>query len=44
VKLWPYLDAESSSPTPTASEEEVLARLMRSHASIQLNLERQDPE
>ena len=43
ASLWPYLDLESRPVRTAADREEALDRLMRSHASIQLNLKRQEP-
>jgi hypothetical protein len=43
-RLWPYLDADSYTSPPGGDEEELLERLMRSHASIRLNLDGQDPD
>jgi len=44
MKLWPYLDVDSRPATSTVDQQELVDRLMRSHVSIQLNLERQQLE
>jgi AAA family ATP:ADP antiporter len=40
-KLWPYLDADARTAVAPKDAKEALDRLMRSHASIQLDLEAQ---